>query len=413
MRAAALLWVLLTAGCSGGPRFVCDPPGNVTSGGEDQGHFAPLGEVGTAVALEVRLGVSACSSSTPWAQPAVEVLDAENRRLPQTASALTHAGSRYTTTVQFTPAAPGPHHVTVVFEPGLARHQLDVHVVAERTAPPVTQLSLGAACEALEPHPLGTLCQRGNTLALLDGATERQQWRVDGFAVAGPVVWMLSGAQLSRWVAGPGAALVQEPAAPLDGFAIPGAVVVAGDSSALLVNGGRVQRVWVEAGTLLGDEGVAFKVVGDDVAVSARADLSAVLVVGRFRACTVQLGATPRADCTEAAGRPLGGDSAGVWSLEETTLVHRGWGETTGAPAQREGLTFRSVASVDLPSRHYPGAPVLWADAGRQHQLVPAARAGVLVLERYPLEDGFVLVPGSATMVRAQAADGRQLLFGR
>src|SRR5438309_2321984 len=135
-------WLMLlgvvgaSSGCSCGPQ-VCTTRGG-GFGGAGGGTFPGrlIGFVGqkTDVQVDVVPTLSGCSDPAmeTVTSISVEVLDPADQKVAATATPPVQANGDVTSTVSFTPATPGPYHVTARFLPNGGTVQRDVQVAVDK-----------------------------------------------------------------------------------------------------------------------------------------------------------------------------------------------------------------------------------------------------------------------------------------
>lgn len=420
---------LAMAACSPPPP-PCNNFGRPIAEGSDAGaQIAVTGKPFEVTLSQFRF--SSCGPGSTVDDVFTEVLDPLNRKVEHTHDTPT-SFSMFQTRISFTPTLPGSYHLSARFEPSLGTAQADVQVAENRSTAPSTMLSLGTRCSALEVTASAlVLCLTASppTLRVYRGDALLQTFDADEFASAGAAVWTSRLGVVTRRLDVGGAlplgmALSLDVSCPPSTFPCPtmgqvvGALLAREDTAVAITSGEVATKVRVVSGMLVQEfRGSASPLgPGFESVVYPREPLDALLVAtsqspnngtaGKTCALTLRPAAPP---LCASAGRVdvLGADATGIWSRDDRTLRHQRL-EADG------GVVTSSLALPGMPhpapGRHYQSTPVLFSTG---NIVVPRWSPDGVSLESYDVPPGFILMQSSATTVRAQHPDGRQILFTR
>jgi hypothetical protein len=424
MRTLTFLALLPALGaCSGGgTTMMCNGgfggAGGVGGGGFAGGSLDPIGTVGKPLDVQLHLPRAGfiCGNITPSDEVVVEVLDPANHAVAHTeTSPVSDNFDGYTTTVTFTPPVSGSYHLSARFEPALGLTQLDVDVAVDRSAATLQAFKLPVTCDSLEMLSAGVLCKQPNDLRLYSNGLEVQRFSAEVYAVAGHALWVVSNGKVTRWLDVGGTLLSASPATAAATSLLSGSrTLIATEDQAVLVDASDVQQFKVTGASLTSQPLRTYGYAGDVFAAVADPGLQRLLVVGAQKLCRLNLGGgTLNDDCTALNAQPIAADATGAWSLEGTSIRHRSFGNPLDGPLALATLSLRDAPRLSVQPTHYESAPVVFTNIEQNRQLVLLRTAEGIVFEEYPAAEGFIFTYGSATLVRAQALDGRQRLFTR
>jgi hypothetical protein len=331
----------------------------------------------------------------------VTVFDSDSVQVPAAATPPVQAGVNLTTTVTFTPMAPGSFHVTARFEPSLGLVQKDVLVAVDKSneAPVVVQLPTAptVSCSQIDFDGDTLLCldtsNADNWLRTIRGAQVVSSVQATVFALSQGKVWLESphDGLLDLYSLGADGTLtlVGSDAANTTLFPI---LLAVGDRVLVTSNTAFLEVRYLPDGGF--DHSAPVPVDGGIDGVQWQDDAGVVVFAGAAMAGTV-CGfrvSSPDGGCATTTDRLLGYDDDGVW-WTDATLSLSGLLTLSVTGIGPSGFTAGSLSSIPIadPNTVFGSAPqsspLLFTDSALSpSQLyVPHFDGKNVTLTRYPV----------------------------
>jgi hypothetical protein len=380
-----------TCGVSGG-----GPPGGAGGGVPPD---VPVVLVGQPVSLDFAVGPRFDSCTQTGLNPSsveVEVVDPSNLPVDATASAPAPGSDGLThSSVTFTPATPGPYHVTTRFEPGFGIVQKDLLAAVDKQSAG-TQLSLDRRCQAVDFDSDTVLCLAQPDFATLRGGVTVATVPAESFGFSGDTLWTTTPGELAVYRVGSDGSL--QPVASV-ALASPDAPrVLAQTGRALLLGATQTQeaRLSADGGVSLG---LPLALTLTDPHAQWVPDVGLELTDSTAGHCSFsQAGGAFDGGCAAGQVVDLGADDEAVWwydlmgaSIGSVEVLSAGWqaGQPRAALGSLEFISGTQVpTATSLPLAR--SAPFLYTGgpSGSPTRLyLPRFTAAGVILEQYALVD--------------------------
>jgi len=380
------------------------------AGGDDQ-----VGYVGqqVSVALQTVETFSACDGQQVTVTGAeVEVLDPTNAKVAATGSTPVELAGDVTVNVSFTPATPGPYHITVRFEPNGATVQQDLLVAVDKSnelaqtetlSPDVMNGCNDVDVDLGPAHTVLCLANGGALYSMQNGQTIGSPWPADWFALSEGKVWTYATLDSNLHVLGLGSdgSLTDLASQWVEGVS---RALVQGDDALVLSSSGFVEAHYSADGGLSLVNATAFESpefaqwvpnVGVQIFDNFHADIcSFSLAGGNVQALNFD---PDGGTCTGSSNvNIIGFDDDGLWALDAPgnfpdlqTVEVTGWQagaarSSAGSVSYSTQTPTGSPGSIDSPREVTPILYMHGPPGSPSDLYLPHFDGNVVTLTRYP-----------------------------